>query len=112
MINSHRKYTKKQTYAIIYYSYLHKIFTYFVTLFMINESDKIIIQRIVQRIKSLRKERSMSQRELMFRSDVNIFILEQAKQDIKIGTLIKITRALNISLSDFLKGIEDDTNIE
>lgn len=79
---------------------------------MINESDKIIIQRIVQRIKSLCKERSMSQRELMFRSDVNIFILEQAKQDIKIGTLIKITRALNISLSDFLKGIEDDTNIE
>ena len=79
---------------------------------MINESDKIIIQRIVQRIKSLRKERSMSQRELMFRSAVNIFILEQAKQDIKIGTLIKITRALNISLSDFLKGIEDDTNIE
>ena len=79
---------------------------------MINESDKIIIQRIVQRIKSLRKERSMSHRELMFRSDVNIFILEQAKQDIKIGTLIKITRALNISLSDFLKGIEDDTNIE
>ena len=79
---------------------------------MINESDKIIIQRIVQRIKSLRKERSMSQREPMFRSDVNIFILEQAKQDIKIGTLIKITRALNISLSDFLKGIEDDTNIE
>ncbi len=79
---------------------------------MINESDKIIIQRIVQRIKSLHKERSMSQRELMFRSDVNIFILEQAKQDIKIGTLIKITRALNISLSDFLKGIEDDTNIE
>ena len=79
---------------------------------MINESDKIIIQRIVQRIKSLRKERSMSQRELMFRSVVNIFILEQAKQDIKIGTLIKITRALNISLSDFLKGIEDDTNIE
>ena len=79
---------------------------------MINESDKIIIQRIVQRIKSLRKERCMSQRELMFRSDVNIFILEQAKQDIKIGTLIKITRALNISLSDFLKGIEDDTNIE
>lgn len=79
---------------------------------MINESDKIIIQRIVQRIKSLRNERSMSQRELMFRSDVNIFILEQAKQDIKIGTLIKITRALNISLSDFLKGIEDDTNIE
>ena len=79
---------------------------------MINESDKIIIQRIVQRIKSLRTERSMSQRELMFRSDVNIFILEQAKQDIKIGTLIKITRALNISLSDFLKGIEDDTNIE
>ena len=66
---------------------------------MINESDKIIIQRIVQRIKSLSKERSMSQRELMFRSDVNIFILEQAKQDIKIGTLIKITRALNISLS-------------
>ncbi len=89
-----------------------KIFTYFVTLFMINESDKIIIQRIVQRIKSLRKEHNMSQRELMFRSDVNIFILEQAKQDIKIGTLIKITRALNISLSDFLKGIEDDTNIE
>ena len=79
---------------------------------MINESDKIIIQRIVQRIKSLRKERSMSQRELMFRADVNIFIFEQAKQDIKIGTLIKITRALNISLSDFLKGIEDDTNIE
>ena len=79
---------------------------------MINESDKIIIQRIVQRIKSLRKEHSMSQRELMFRSDVNIFILEQAKQDIKIGTLIKTTRALNISLSDFLKGIEDDTNIE
>ena len=79
---------------------------------MINESDKIIIQSIVQRIKSLLKERSMSQRELMFRSDVNIFILEQAKQDIKIGTLIKITRALNISLSDFLKGIEDDTNIE
>lgn len=79
---------------------------------MINESDKIIIQRIVQRIKSLRKEHSMSQRELMFRSDVNIFILEQTKQDIKIGTLIKITRALNISLSDFLKGIEDDTNIE
>ena len=79
---------------------------------MINESDKIIIQRIVQRIKSLRKERSMSQRELMFRCEVNIFILEQAKQDIKIGTLIKITRALNISLSDFLKGIEDDTNIE
>ena len=79
---------------------------------MINESDKIIIQRIVQRIKSLRKERSMSQRELKVRSDVNIFILEQAKQDIKIGTLIKITRALNISLSDFLKGIEDDTNIE
>ncbi len=78
---------------------------------MINESDKIIIQRIVQRIKSLRKEHSMSQRELMFRSDVNIFILEQAKQDIKIGTLIKITRALNISLSDFLKGIEDDLSL-
>ena len=73
---------------------------------MLNDRDKILISCIVQRIKKLRDERNISQRDLYINTNVSIGRIEQGKENIKITTLLNICEDLKISLSDFLKDIE------
>ena len=75
---------------------------------MLTEKDKILIGRIVQRIKELRDQNNVSQRELYFNTNVSIGRIEQGKENIKLTTLLTICRYFNITLSDFLKDIENE----
>lgn len=75
---------------------------------MLTEKEHIIISRIVQRIKELRDKNNVSQRELYYNTNVSISRIEQGNENIKITTLMTICKYFNISISDFLKGIEDD----
>lgn len=81
---------------------------FFVLNKMLTEKEHIIINRIVQRIKELRDKNNVSQRELYYNTNVSIGRIEQANENIKITTLITICKYFNISISDLLKGIEDD----
>lgn len=75
---------------------------------MLTEKDKILIGRIVQRIKKLRDQNNVSQRELYFNTNVSIGRIEQGKENIKLTTLLTICHYFNITLSDFLKDIENE----
>ena len=75
---------------------------------MLEGRDKILIGCIVQRIKRLRDIRNVSQRDLYINTNVSIGRIEQGKENIKITTLLNICEELEISLSDFLKDIENE----
>ena len=75
---------------------------------MLTEKDKILIGRIVQRIKELRDQNNVSQRELYFNTNVSIGRIAQGTENIKLTTLLTICRYFNITLSDFLKDIENE----
>lgn len=54
---------------------------------MLTEKDKILIGRIVQRIKELRDQNNVSQRELYFNTNVSIGRIEQGKENIKLTAM-------------------------
>ena len=68
-----------------------------------------------KRIKSLRVEKGLSQEDLAFKSGLDrtyITYVETAKKNVTIETLYKITKALDISLSDFFDFDESDIEIK
>lgn len=75
---------------------------------MLTDKEHIIISRIVQRIKELRDKNNKSQREVYYNTNVSIGRIEQGNENIKITTLMTLCKYFNVSISDFLKDIEQD----
>lgn len=74
-----------------------------------------ISKAIGNRIKVLRAKQNISQEELSFKSDLHrtyIGAIERGEKCPTIDTLLKVTDALNISLSEFLLNIEKDVKSE
>ena len=67
--------------------------------------DEILLQKIALKIKSLREENGISQRELHYITDINIDRLECAKVNVTVGTISKLCKYFNITLEDFFKEI-------
>lgn len=69
-------------------------------------TEKQLLRKIGLRIKQLRSDKGMSQRELGYEIDVeksNISRIESGKFNTKIYTLYKVAEALKMSMSDLLE---------
>lgn len=78
-------------------------------LIVINQHDKIYLQKIGLRISKLRLQQKLSKVQLAFEintSESNIIRIEKGQINVGLIILKKITEALNISLSDFFSEIE------
>ncbi len=67
--------------------------------------DKILLKKLAKRIKELRKAQGLTQDDLSFISGVERSTLgniEVAKNDITFTKLYKISKAFNLTLSEFL----------
>jgi len=68
----------------------------------------IELKKLADRIKSLRTEKGLSQEELAYLSDFDrtyISLLERAKRNPSFYNLLKLSKGLNIPISDLLKGL-------
>jgi transcriptional regulator with XRE-family HTH domain len=72
----------------------------------INES---VLKKLGARIVNLRKKKGMSQNKLALDIDWernNLSKIENGQNNVTIDTLIKISKALDVTLSELLKGID------
>ena len=68
----------------------------------------IELEKLADRIKSVRAEKGISQEELAYLSSLDrtyISLLERAKRNPSYYNLFKLSKGLDISLSDLLKGL-------
>lgn len=74
-----------------------------------------ITAEIGNRIRFYRKERKISQEELALQSELHPSYIGQLERGVKtpsIDTIYKITKSLDITMSEFLKSIETVDNAE
>ena len=67
--------------------------------------DKLLLEKLANRIKELRKVKNFTQDELAFRSNIarsTLGNIETAQNDITFSKLNRIALAFEISLSEFL----------
>jgi transcriptional regulator with XRE-family HTH domain len=59
-------------------------------------------------VAALRKEAGFSQEELAFRADVHrteVSLIERGKRDPRLGTLVKLARALEVAPATLITGV-------
>jgi transcriptional regulator with XRE-family HTH domain len=59
-------------------------------------------------VAALRKEAGYSQEELAFRADVHrteVSLIERGKRDPRLGTLVKLSRALGVAPATLITGV-------
>ena len=82
--------------------------TQFVTNSIITDNynmDKILLEKLANRIKELRKQKKYTQDELAFRANIarsTLGNIESVKNDITFSKINKLAEAFEISLSEFL----------
>ncbi len=67
--------------------------------------DKSLLLKLAKRIKSLRKQKNLTQDDLSAAANIarsTLGNIETAKNDITLSKVNKIAKAFNLSLSDFL----------
>lgn len=65
--------------------------------------DEILLQQIASRLKALRQEHGISQKELHNITDINIDRIEGAKVNVTVGAIQKLCRHFKITLAEFFK---------
>jgi transcriptional regulator with XRE-family HTH domain len=68
-----------------------------------------ILNKLGENIRARRNELELSQEELSFRADLHrtyIGAVERGEKNVSFKNLFKISKALNISVSDLTKGIK------
>lgn len=75
---------------------------------MLNTEEKILIKRIAQRIKDLRKRKGTSQRLMYYDTEINMGRLETGKENIKVTTIAKLCQYFHITLEEFFRDIEKE----
>lgn len=82
--------------------------TQFVTNSIITDNynmDKILLEKLANRIKELRRQKKYTQDELAFRANIarsTLGNIESVKNDITFSKINKLAEAFEISLSEFL----------
>lgn len=67
--------------------------------------DEELLNRIVARIKKLRKQRGVTLEEFYMETDINLSRIESSRSNISISTLSSICNYFGVTLSEFFKGI-------
>ncbi|WP_426477177.1 helix-turn-helix domain-containing protein [Chryseobacterium sp. CBSDS_008] len=73
------------------------------------DSDQIILKKIGERLQEARLQKNLTQKELAFMVDVEISQITRIERGVintSVLSLMRITDALEISISDFLKDLE------
>ena len=81
---------------------------------LINMKKNAVLQKFAKRIKDLRTVNNMSQEKLAEKSDLSMHFIgciERAEKEPTLSTLVKISKAFNISLPELLK-FSDDKKIK
>jgi transcriptional regulator with XRE-family HTH domain len=65
--------------------------------------DEILLKKIASRLRELREENGVSQKELHNVTDINIDRIEGAKINVTVGTIQKLCKYFGITLSEFFK---------
>lgn len=68
-------------------------------------SNKILLQAIAVRLRSLRKERNLSQIDVYIDTDIHIGRIERGQTNISVTTLSDICDYYQISLVEFFSGL-------
>ncbi|MFN9791127.1 MAG: helix-turn-helix domain-containing protein [Holosporales bacterium] len=77
---------------------------------MIKHPDKTILIRFGQKIRQLRHEKSLSQEELADLAGVHrtyIGMIERGEKNVTIVTMLRLSEALGLRVSDLTKGFDD-----
>lgn len=68
--------------------------------------DTVLLKKIALRIKKLREKTALTQEQFLNDTGIHIGRIETAKRDLSVSTLKKIASYFNLTLSQFLKGID------
>lgn len=68
--------------------------------------DTILLKKISLRVKNLREKHGLTQEQFLNDTGIHIGRIETAKRDISVSTLKKIATYFNLTLTQFLKGID------
>lgn len=68
--------------------------------------NEILLSEVVEKLRQIRKERSLSQDDVYIDTDIHIARIETEKRNISISTLSDLCTYYEISLEDFFKGIK------
>jgi len=67
--------------------------------------DELLLKKISLRIKELREQKGITQENFFNNTGIHIARIELAKLNISVTTLARICDHLDITISDFFKGI-------
>lgn len=68
--------------------------------------DDVLINRIVDELKRIRKERDLTQETVTYDTDIHISRIETGKHSITITTLSDLCKYYGITLQEFFRRIE------
>jgi transcriptional regulator with XRE-family HTH domain len=73
---------------------------------MVQLRNKTLLKKVAKRIKDLRIAMNITQQKFYFDTDIHIARIEVGEQNISVSTLSAICKYLDISMSEFFRGIE------
>ena len=65
----------------------------------------ILLKKIAVRVKQLRKEKGLTQRDVIYTTDINIIRIEKAEINVTIYTIERLCDYFEITLADFFIGL-------
>ena len=68
--------------------------------------NDILVEQVVERLKSIRRDRGLTQENVRFDTDLNIGRIESGRHSISLTTLADLCDYYGISLEEFFKEIE------
>jgi transcriptional regulator with XRE-family HTH domain len=74
------------------------------------DSKRKILIKFGDRVREIRKEKGISQEQLSFKADLHrtyIGMIERAEKNITLVNIEKIAKALNVSITELTKHIDD-----
>jgi transcriptional regulator with XRE-family HTH domain len=70
------------------------------------DKQKALLQKIAIRTKELRKEKGLTQRDVIYTTDINIIRIEKAEIIITVGTLQRLCDYFDITVIEFFAGMK------
>ena len=68
--------------------------------------NDILVEQVIERLKSIRRTRGLTQENVRFDTDLNIGRIESGRHSISLTTLADLCDYYGISLEEFFKEIE------
>lgn len=71
-------------------------------------TNALLLKSVAERLKRLRQERGLTQEKVTDHTGVNIGLIELGRTNISISTLVLLCNYYEVSLQDFVTGVEYD----